>query len=76
MIWEKRLDERFAALESKAAAYTEITFEKQVDAMAKSVEPAKPKVVTAALMPLGIIAALALSSVVFVIWRARRASRG
>lgn len=75
MNWEKKLDERFAALETAAAGYSEITFEKQADAMAKDVEPAKPRLLLAMLAPLAILVALALGSVAYFVWRNRRAAR-
>jgi len=76
MTWEKPLDDRFSALESKAAGYTEITFEKQADAMAKNVEPARPRLLIAILVPLAVAVALALGSAVYFVWRNRRAGRG
>ncbi len=71
LVWEPRLDEKFASLEAAAGhGYKEISFDAQAEAMAAEVPNEEGrKLLWAALAPVGAAALLALAAAAFILWK-------
>lgn len=75
MVWEPELDRKFASILANPLGYTEITFEKQAEALAEEVPDASRRMIMMALAAVTVFGAAALIVTGWLIWRARRNAR-